>query len=45
MTTYGESTEKAVNGGGLQAQGAIYGEIVSCGSTRMYADKRVRSRN
>tara|TARA_X000000368_G_scaffold94391_1_gene72242 strand:- start:399 stop:1172 length:774 start_codon:yes stop_codon:yes gene_type:complete len=42
MSEWGEGSDTFVNGGGLQTQTAIYGNIVSCDSARMYQSQNVR---
>ena len=43
LETYGRDADIYVNGGGLQANNAIFGDIMSCDSPRMYAATLIRS--
>ena len=43
LASYGRDADLYVNGGGLQASQAIFGEVMSCDSSRMYNAKLVRS--
>ena len=42
LETYGRDADLYVNGGGRQMDDAIFGEIMSCDSPRMYAATLVR---
>jgi hypothetical protein len=43
LESYGRDADLYVNGGGLQANDAIFGEVMSCDSARMYAATLIRS--
>ena len=43
LETYGRDADLYVNGGGRQMDDAIFGEIMSCDSPRMYAATLVRA--
>lgn len=42
LESYGRDADLYVNGGGLQANDAIFGEVMSCDSARMYAATLIR---
>jgi hypothetical protein len=42
MQSWGQSVDRAVNGGGNQATLAIYGELMSCDNRAVYKVKSVR---
>ena len=43
LESYGSDADLYVNGGGLQASQAIFGDVMSCDSSRMYSATLVRS--
>ena len=43
LESYGRDADLYVNGGGLQASQAIFGDVMSCDSSRMYSATLVRS--
>ena len=45
MIEWGRGVDRAVNGGGNQANQAIYGELMTCDNRAVYSVKAVRSNN
>ena len=43
LQSYGRDADLFVNGGGLQASQAIFGDVMSCDSARMFNATLVRS--
>ena len=43
LESYGRDADLHFNGGGLQASQAIFGDVMSCDSARMYSATLVRS--
>ena len=43
LESQGRDTDLYVNGGGLQTSQAIFGDVISCNSSRMFSATLVRS--
>ena len=42
MTEWGKSSDTYVNGGGIQTQILIYGDMLTCDNPRMYQTSNMR---